>query len=204
MISRSYCFLKRAMDIFGALFGLIFLSPLLLSIALLVRHKLGKPVIFMQERAGLHGKPFTIYKFRTMTNERDQDSNILPDEKRLTKFGAFLRSTSIDELLELWNVLKSNMSLVGPRPLHVRYIERYSPEQARRLEILPGITGWAQVNGRNALSWEDRFKMDVWYVDNRSIWLDIRILFRTFLKVFKREGISGKGTKTMEEFRGRS
>jgi len=201
---QAYLFLKRSMDIFGALFGLIFLSPLFLAVALLVRHKLGSPVIFRQERAGKGGKPFVIYKFRTMTDERDKDGNPLPDEKRLTRFGAFLRSTSIDELPELWNVLKGEMSLVGPRPLHMRYIERYTPEQARRLEIRPGMTGWAQVNGRNALTWEDRFKMDVWYVDNRNLWLDIRILLLTMLKVFKREGISGEGTKTMEEFSGNS
>ena len=204
MRKQAYLFLKRSMDIFGALFGLIFLSPLFLAVALLVRHKLGSPVIFRQERAGKGGKPFVIYKFRTMTDERDKDGNPLPDEKRLTRFGAFLRSTSIDELPELWNVLKGEMSLVGPRPLHMRYIERYTPEQARRLEIRPGMTGWAQVNGRNALTWEDRFKMDVWYVDNRNLWLDIRILLMTMLKVFKREGISGKNHPTMEEFSGNS
>jgi len=197
-----YLFLKRTMDIFGALFGLVFLSPLFLAVAILVRHKLGNPVIFRQERAGKDGKPFTICKFRTMTDERDKEGNLLSDEKRLTPFGAFLRSTSIDELPELWNVLKGEMSLVGPRPLHMRYIERYSTEQARRLDIRPGMTGWAQVNGRNALTWEDRFKMDVWYLDNRNLWLDIRILLLTMLKVFKREGISGKGHATMKEFRG--
>jgi len=197
-----YLFLKRAMDIFGALFGLIFLSPLFLITGLLVKSKLGTPVIFRQERAGKNGKPFIICKFRTMTDERNEDGNLLPDEKRLARFGAFLRSTSIDELPELWNVLKGEMSLVGPRPLHIRYIERYSAEQKRRLEIRPGMTGWAQVNGRNALSWEDRFKMDVWYVDNRNLWLDIRILLLTMLKVFKREGISGKNHPTMEEFDG--
>ncbi|HAG22521.1 MAG TPA: sugar transferase [Synergistaceae bacterium] len=190
------------MDIFGALFGLIFLSPLFLITGLLVKSKLGTPVIFRQERAGKNGKPFIICKFRTMTDERNEDGNLLPDEKRLARFGAFLRSTSIDELPELWNVLKGEMSLVGPRPLHIRYIERYSAEQKRRLEIRPGMTGWAQVNGRNALSWEDRFKMDVWYVDNRNLWLDIRILLLTMLKVFKREGISGKNHPTMEEFDG--
>ena len=202
MRKKAYFFLKRSMDVFGAIFGLVFLSPLFLVVAMLVRHKLGSPVIFRQERAGKDGKPFTICKFRTMTDERDENGNLLPDEKRLTRFGAFLRSTSIDELPELWNVLKGEMSLVGPRPLHIRYIERYSAEQKRRLEIRPGMTGWAQVNGRNALSWEDRFKMDVWYVDHRNIWLDIRILFMTFLKVFKREGISGEGTETMGEFIG--
>lgn len=202
MRKKAYFFLKRSMDIFGAIFGLVFLSPLFLVVAMLVRHKLGSPVIFRQERAGKDGKPFTIYKFRTMTDERDKEGNLLPDEKRLTKFGAFLRSTSIDELPELWNVLKGEMSLVGPRPLHMRYIERYSTEQARRLKIRPGMTGWAQVNGRNALTWEDRFKMDVWYVDNRNLWLDIRILLLTMLKVFKREGISATSHSTMEEFLG--
>lgn len=194
--------MKRAMDIAGSMFGLVFLSPLLLIIAFLVRLKLGKPVIFKQERAGLHGKPFTIFKFRTMTEEHDPQGHLLPDEKRLTSFGTFLRNTSIDELPELWNVLKGEMSLVGPRPLHMRYIERYSTEQARRLEIRPGMTGWAQVNGRNTLTWEDRFKMDVWYVDNRNLLLDIRILLLTMLKVFKREGISGKNHPTMKEFDG--
>jgi len=190
------------MDIFGSLAGLFFLSPLFLLVALLVRRKLGSPVIFRQERAGKNGKLFTIYKFRTMTDVRDEEGGLLPDEKRLTIFGTFLRSTSIDELPELWNVLKGEMSLVGPRPLHIRYIERYSPEQARRLEILPGLTGWAQIKGRNALNWEDRFKMDVWYVDNWNLWLDIRILLLTMLKVVKREGISGENHPTMEEFMG--
>lgn len=202
MRKQAYLFLKRSMDIFGALFGLIFLSPLFLVVALLVRQKLGSPVIFRQERAGKDGEPFVIYKFRTMTDERDPDGKLLSDEKRLTRFGAFLRSTSIDELPELWNVLKGEMSLVGPRPLHVRYLERYSSEQARRLEIRPGITGWAQINGRNALTWEDRFTMDVWYVDRCNLFLDIKILLLTMLKVFKREGISATSHSTMEEFWG--
>jgi len=202
-VKKASClFLKRSMDIFGSLAGLFFLSPLFLLVALLVRRKLGSPVIFRQERAGKNGKLFTIYKFRTMTDVRDEEGGLLPDEKRLTIFGTFLRSTSIDELPELWNVLKGEMSLVGPRPLHIRYIERYSPEQARRLEILPGLTGWAQIKGRNALNWEDRFKMDVWYVDNWNLWLDIRILLLTMLKVVKREGISGENHPTMEEFMG--
>jgi len=194
--------MKRAIDIFGSIFGLVLLSPLLLAAAVLIRLRLGSPVIFRQKRAGLHGRPFIICKFRTMTEERGPDDRLLPDGKRLTKFGAFLRRTSIDELPEFWNVLKGDMSLVGPRPLYVRYIERYSPEQARRLEVKPGITGWAQVNGRNALNWEERFKMDVWYVDHQSILLDFRIMFLTVLKVLKREGISGEGHATMEEFRG--
>lgn len=198
----TYLFLKRAMDISGALFGLLFLSPLFLVTALLVRCRFGVPVLFRQERAGKGGKPFTIYKFRTMTDGRDEEGGLLPDEKRLTRFGAFLRSTSIDELPELWNVLKGEMSLVGPRPLHTRYTPRYSKEQARRLEVRPGISGWAQVNGRNALSWEDRFRMDAWYVDNASFFLDIKILCLTVLKVLKREGISASGHATMEEFWG--
>lgn len=198
-----YLFLKRAMDIFGALFGLIFLSPLFLITGLLVKNRLGTPVVFRQERAGKDGKPFIICKFRTMTDERDENGNLLPDEKRLTRFGAFLRSTSIDELPELWNVLKGEMSLVGPRPLHIRYIERYSAEQKRRLEIRPGMTGWAQVNGRNALSWEDRFKMDVQYVDTNSPLFDIKILCLTLIKVVKREGISQKGHVSTVEFVGR-
>jgi len=195
-------FIKRTIDIFGSLFGLILLSPLFLVVSILVRVKLGSPVIFKQERAGKSDKSFVICKFRTMTEERNAEGVLLPDEKRLTKFGVFLRSTSVDELPELVNVLKGDMSLVGPRPLHVRYIPRYSRDQARRLEVKPGITGWAQVNGRNALSWEDRFNMDVWYVDHRNIWLDIRILFMTFLKVLKRENISGENHPTMKEFIG--
>lgn len=202
MRTRPCQFRKRILDIFGALLGLIFLSPLFLVVALLVRHKLGSPVIFRQERAGKDGQPFVIYKFRTMTDERDKDGSLLPDEKRLTRFGAFLRSTSIDELPELWNVLKGEMSLVGPRPLHVRYIGRYSKEQARRLEVKPGITGLAQISGRNSLTWEDRFKMDKRYVDNGDILMDIRILSLTILKVLRREGISGANHVTMEEFQG--
>lgn len=202
MRKGAYLFLKRAMDVSGALFGLIFLSPLFLATALLVRYRLGVPVLFKQERAGREGKPFTIYKFRTMTDDRDEKGDLLPDEKRLTRFGAFLRSTSIDELPELWNVLKGEMSLAGPRPLHTRYIPRYSTEQARRLEVRPGITGWAQVNGRNVLSWEDRFRMDTWYVDNANFFLDIKIICLTVLKVLKREGVSAAGHATMEEFWG--
>jgi len=198
----TYLFLKRVMDVSGALFGLIFLSPLFLATALLVRYRLGVPVLFKQERAGKEGRSFTINKFRTMTDDRDEKGNLLPDEKRLTRFGAFLRSTSIDELPELWNVLKGDMSLVGPRPLHTRYIPRYSKKQARRLEVRPGITGWAQVNGRNALSWEDRFRMDTWYIDNANFFLDIKIICLTVLKVLKREGITREGQVTIKEFDG--
>ncbi len=162
----------------------------------------GRPIFFRQVRPGLNGKPFIMYKFRTMTNERDGDGNLLPDDRRLTSFGRFLRSTSLDELPELINVLKGEMSLVGPRPLLMEYLPLYSTEQFRRHEVKPGITGWAQVNGRNAISWEDKFKFDVWYVDNQSFWLDIKILWMTLVKVFKREGISQAGQATMEKFEG--
>lgn len=195
-------FLKRTLDVLGSGAGLVLLSPFLLVVAILVRTRLGSPVFFRQQRPGLSGKPFMLVKFRTMTDERDDKGNLLPDEVRLTRFGQFLRSTSIDELPELWNVFVGDMSLVGPRPLLMQYLDRYTPEQARRHEVKPGITGWAQVNGRNALSWEEKFKLDVWYVDHFSFWLDIRILFRTFLKVLRREGISGEGQATMQEFLG--
>lgn len=194
--------LKRLIDILGSGAGLVLLSPFLLVVAFLVRVKLGSPVFFRQQRPGLHGKPFMLVKFRTMTDERDERGNLLPDEVRLTRFGQFLRSTSIDELPELWNVLVGDMSLVGPRPLLMQYLDRYTPEQARRHEVKPGITGWAQVNGRNALSWEEKFKLDVWYVDHWSFRLDTHILFTTLLKVLRREGISGEGHVTMPEFLG--
>lgn len=171
-------------------------------LSLLVAVRLGRPILFTQTRPGLHGKPFTIYKFRTMTNERDADGNLLPDPQRLTPFGRFLRSTSLDELPELFNVLKGDISLVGPRPLLMQYLERYTPKQARRHEVRPGITGWAQINGRNALSWEEKFALDVWYVDNCSLWLDIRIIALTVWKVLRREGISHQGEATMTEFLG--
>ena len=182
--------------------GLLALSPLLLILALLVRVKHGPPAFFCQQRPGLRGKPFQMLKFRTMTNERDAKGNLLPDEQRLTAFGKFLRRTSLDELPGLINVLKGDMSLVGPRPLLMEYLPLYSPEQARRHEVRPGITGWAQVNGRNALSWEEKFILDVWYVDNQSFWLDIKICWMTFIKVFQREGISQQGHATMEKFKG--
>ena len=194
--------MKRLMDILGSGAGMILLSPFLLVVALLVRIKLGSPVFFRQQRPGLHGNPFMLVKFRTMTDERDDNENLLPDEVRLTRFGQFLRSTSIDELPELWNVFVGEMSLVGPRPLLMQYLDRYTPEQARRHEVKPGITGWAQVNGRNALTWEEKFKLDVRYVDHFSVWLDVRILFATFFKVLRREGISGEGQATMSEFLG--
>ena len=168
----------------------------------MIRCKLGTPVLFRQQRPGLGGRPFWLLKFRTMTEARDAAGNLLPDAQRLTGFGRFLRATSLDELPELLNVLKGDMSLVGPRPLLMQYLDRYTPEQARRHEVRPGITGWAQVNGRNAITWEEKFKLDVWYVDNWSLWLDIKIIFMTVWKIFKREGISQPGQATMEEFRG--
>jgi sugar transferase EpsL len=193
---------KRLFDILASGAGLVVLSPLLAGLAVGVRWKLGSPVLFRQERPGLHGRPFTLVKFRTMTDARDASGALLPDAERLPAFGRFLRSSSLDELPELWNVLLGEMSLVGPRPLLMQYLERYTPEQARRHEVRPGITGWAQVSGRNEVPWEERLAMDVWYVDNRSFVLDLKILFRTFAKVASREGISASGEATMSEFRG--
>lgn len=190
------------MDIVASLGGLIFLSPVLVVLAVLVRRKLGSPVLFRQQRPGLNGKIFTMYKFRTMTDARNEEGNLLPDEDRLPAFGKFLRSTSLDELPELINVLKGDMSLVGPRPLLVQYLPRYSTFQARRHEVRPGITGWAQVNGRNALSWEEKFALDVWYVDNASFTLDLKILWTTMEKIITREGISQPGESTASEFLG--
>ncbi|ABC78473.1 undecaprenyl-phosphate galactosephosphotransferase [Syntrophus aciditrophicus SB] len=175
---------------------------MLCLLALLIRCRLGAPVFFTQQRPGLKGKPFFLYKFRTMTDARNSAGSLLPDAERLTRFGRFLRSTSLDELPELWNVLKGEMSLVGPRPLLMEYLGRYTLEQARRHEVRPGITGWAQVNGRNTLSWEDKFKLDVWYVDHVSISLDIRIIVMTIWKIFKREGINQPGQATAEKFMG--
>lgn len=197
-----YPFFKRAFDLVASLALLVLLSPLMLVVALLVRVKLGSPVLFRQERPGLGGGIFTMYKFRTMTDERDEEGDLLPDAKRLPPFGQLLRSTSIDELPELFNVVRGQMSLVGPRPLLTQYLERYSPEQARRHEVRPGITGWAQVNGRNAISWEEKFACDVWYVDNISFALDMKIIFKTIAKILAREGISQEGQATMEEFLG--
>ncbi|MER3479065.1 MAG: UDP-galactose phosphate transferase [Meiothermus sp.] len=194
--------MKRILDFGGATLALVLLSPLLLILAYLVRRNLGSPVLFRQTRPGLQGKPFVMYKFRTMSDARDSEGRLLPDDQRLTRFGKFLRSTSLDELPELWNVIKGEMSLVGPRPLLMKYLELYTPEQARRHEVKPGITGWAQVNGRNALTWEEKFKLDVWYVDNWSLALDLRILWLTLLKVVRRDGISAAGYATMPEFRG--
>jgi len=194
--------LKRLMDICLVSVALVVLALPMLAIALLVRLNLGRPVLFRQQRAGLHGKPFTLIKFRTMRDMRDEKGELLPDEKRLTRFGKWLRSTSLDELPELFNVLKGEMSLVGPRPLLLEYLPRYNAQQARRHEVKPGITGWAQVNGRNALSWDEKFRLDVWYVDHWNIWLDIHILLLTLWKVLKREGISAEGSATMPVFMG--
>lgn len=192
---------KRILDLALIIPGLVFLLPFLAAAAFLVRIKLGSPVLFRQMRPGMQGKPFELYKFRTMNNKCDLDGNLLPDAERLTKFGRLLRATSIDELPELFNVLKGDMSLVGPRPLLMQYLDRYTPEQARRHEVKPGITGWAQINGRNAITWEEKFKLDVWYVDHRSLWLDIKIILMTIWKIIRREGITQEGQATMEEFK---
>ncbi len=202
---HNVLFYKRIIDLSASLLGLLSLSPLLGLIALWIRLKLGSPVLFRQQRPGLHGAPFTIYKFRTMIQgvaARDAQGHPLPDAERLTPLGRFLRGASLDELPELFNVLKGEMSLVGPRPLLMQYLERYTPEQMRRHEARPGITGWAQVNGRNALTWEQKFALDVWYVDNWSLWLDLKIIALTMWKILKREGISQPGQATMEEFMG--
>jgi lipopolysaccharide/colanic/teichoic acid biosynthesis glycosyltransferase len=194
--------MKRLLDIVGSLVGLVLAAPLLLLIALAIRLTMGSPVLFRQQRPGQHARPFTLYKFRTMRRAVDAHGRPLPDAQRLTRLGRLLRSTSLDELPELFNVLKGDMSLVGPRPLLMEYLERYTPEQARRHAVKPGITGWAQIHGRNALSWEDKFRLDVWYVEHRSLWLDVRILAITLWKVLKREGISQAGQATVEYFTG--
>jgi lipopolysaccharide/colanic/teichoic acid biosynthesis glycosyltransferase len=196
--------MKRLFDIVVATLALAVFALPLLFLVLLVRSKLGRPAFFRQIRPGLGGKPFEMVKLRSMTDGRDAHGVLLPDSERLTSFGRFLRSTSLDELPELWNVLKGDMSLVGPRPLLMEYLPLYSPEQFRRHEVRPGITGWAQINGRNALSWTQKFDLDVWYVENRSIWLDIRILWLTVKKVIVRDGISGAGEATMSKFTGGS
>ncbi len=193
---------KRLFDLLIALSAMAILSLVLLIVTLLVRVKLGAPIFFRQERPGLHGRPFTIYKFRTMTDMRDAAGQSLPDADRLTKFGRFLRSASLDELPELFNVLKGDMSAVGPRPLLMQYLDRYTPEQARRHEVRPGITGWAQINGRNAITWEQKFELDVWYVDHVSLTLDVKIMALTARKTLKREGINAPGQATIQEFRG--
>jgi lipopolysaccharide/colanic/teichoic acid biosynthesis glycosyltransferase len=194
--------MKRIFDFIIALCTLLVLLPIIIIVAALIRFKLGSPILFTQSRPGLNGKTFKMMKFRSMLDGKDEQGNLLPDNKRMTQFGAFLRSTSLDELPGLFNVLKGDMSLVGPRPLLVQYLPLYSTEQARRHNVRPGITGWAQVNGRNAISWDQKFKLDVWYVDNQSFWLDIKILLLTVKKVFVREGINADGHVTIEPFKG--
>ena len=193
---------KRCFDLLLTIPGIVLISPLLLVTAVLVRVFLGTPVLFRQRRPGYGGRTFTVYKFRTMTDARDASGQLLPDEARLTRLGRFLRAASIDELPETFNILRGEMSLVGPRPLLEQYLARYSPEQMRRHDVLPGITGWAQINGRNTLTWEDKFRYDVWYVDHWSLGLDIKILWLTLWKVIRREGISQEGHATAEEFMG--
>lgn len=193
---------KRVFDIVLATIALVVLSPVIALVAWQIGRKMGSPVLFRQVRPGLNGKPFEMVKFRTMKDAIDAAGNPLPDFERLTPFGQFLRSSSLDELPELWNVLKGDMSLVGPRPLLMEYLPLYSPEQHRRHEVRPGVTGWAQINGRNSLSWDEKFKLDVWYVDNRSLWLDIKVLSLTVKKVVVRDGISADGEATMSKFTG--
>lgn len=193
---------KRLLDSAFSLILIIISSPVMLLVYLLVKIKLGSPALFRQERPGLHGKIFTMYKFRSMTDKKDENGNLLPDRERLTRFGNLLRQTSLDELPELFNILKGDMSFVGPRPLLVQYLQRYSPEQARRHEVKPGLTGWAQVNGRNAISWKEKFELDVWYVDHWSISLDAKIIWMTFETVLKRSGVNAAGEATMGEFMG--
>jgi sugar transferase EpsL len=194
--------MNRLFDLTLIILSLPVFVPVFVLVGILVRMKLGSPIFFTQKRPGLAGEPFKMMKFRTMTDERNEQGELLPDSVRLTKFGKFLRSTSLDELPGLWCVLKGDMSLVGPRPLLMEYLPLYSPEQAHRHDVRPGITGWAQVNGRNAISWEDKFKLDVWYVKNQSLWLDIKILFLTVRKVLIRDGISANGEVTMPKFEG--
>lgn len=194
--------LKRLFDLTISLLALLLALPLLVVLTLKVRINLGSPIFFKQSRPGLHSKIFSIYKFRSMTDVRGEDGSLLSDTERLTDFGRFLRSTSLDELPELWNVIKGDMSLVGPRPLLKEYMSLYSTEQLRRHEVRPGVSGWAQVNGRNAITWEEKFKYDVWYVENQSFWLDMKIIWMTIKKVFAREGISADGEATMPKFTG--
>ena len=204
-ISPAYAinaFVKRLLDVIFSVAGLVLLSPLLILLAAAIRFKLGSPVLFRQQRPGLGGKGFVTYKFRTMTDQCDAAGKLLPDEQRLPAFGRFLRSTSLDELPELFNVLKGDMSIVGPRPLMMKYLRRYTPEQARRHEVKPGITGWAQINGRNAISWEDKFKFDVWYVDNWNAWLDLRIILQSIWMMITKQGITQEGRATVDEFMG--
>ena len=196
--------IKRLFDFSVSFVALLLLLPIILIAALLIRVKIGSPVVFKQQRPGLKGKPFYVYKFRSMTDERDANCELLPDDLRLTSFGKILRKLSLDELPQLWNVLKGEMSFVGPRPLLMEYMDLYNDTQLKRHNARPGITGWAQVNGRNAISWEKKFEFDVWYVENQSLWLDVKILFMTVMKVFKSEGISQDGQATMTKFKGNS
>ncbi len=195
--------MKRTFDILASFAALLVLSPIMLAVSLAVRIKLGAPVLFAQERPGLKGRIFTMWKFRTMTDRRDAEGRLLPDGERLTGFGRWLRATSLDELPELWNVLRGEMSVVGPRPLLIEYLDRYTPEERRRHDVRPGLSGWAQVNGRNAATWEDRLRLDVWYVDHGTFLLDLRIILRTVTIVLRKEGISSRETATMPEFRPR-
>lgn len=192
--------MKRLFDVVASAVALVVLSPLIVVVAVLVALKLGRPVLFTQERPGRIGRPFTMYKFRTMTSATGPDGRLLPDADRLTSFGRLLRSTSLDELPELWNILRGDMSLVGPRPLLMAYLPRYSAHQARRHEVRPGLTGWAQVNGRNATTWDERFDLDVWYVDHRTMRLDLQIIWKTIRAVVRRDGVSAEGHATMPEF----
>ncbi|MFC0236518.1 sugar transferase [Fictibacillus phosphorivorans] len=194
--------MKRILDFILAILGLVSLSVVIIITAILINYKIGSPILFKQQRPGLNGNPFFIYKFRTMTDEKDVEGELLPDELRLTSTGKLIRKYSLDELPQLFNVLKGDISLVGPRPLLMEYLDLYTPRQARRHEVKPGITGWAQVNGRNAISWEDKFELDVWYVDNRSMLLDFKIIFLTIKKVFKSEGINQPGMATAKKFKG--
>lgn len=194
--------MKRMLDIIGAIAGMVILSPILAVLSIIIHRQMGAPVLFRQIRPGRHNKPFQMVKLRTMRDAIDASGNSLPDSERLTRLGRFLRSTSLDELPELWNVLKGDMSLVGPRPLLMEYLPLYSPKQTRRHEVRPGVTGWAQVNGRNAISWDEKFELDVWYVDNRTLWLDLKIIWLTIRKVLKRDGISAAGEATMPKFTG--
>jgi lipopolysaccharide/colanic/teichoic acid biosynthesis glycosyltransferase len=196
--------LKRFLDIIGSGILTLVLLPIGIGLAFLVRRKMGSPILFLQVRPGQGGRPFTLFKFRTMLDSSGEYGHPLPDAERLTPLGSWMRRWSLDELPELLNVLKGDMSLVGPRPLLLQYLERYSPEQARRHEVKPGLTGWAQVNGRNAITWEEKFSLDVWYVDHQSFWLDVKIILLTLVKVLKREGISAEGEATMPEFMGSS
>lgn len=195
-------YIKRAIDVALSFLVIIVLSPVMFIVAILVRIKLGTPVIFKQERPGLHGNIFTLYKFRTMTDAKDQNGRLFPDEDRMTDFGRRLRAASLDELPELFNILKGDMAFVGPRPLLVKYLSRYSQRQNRRHEVMPGLTGYAQINGRNSLSWEERFEMDIWYVDHINFILDVKILFKTVSIVLKKDGINSETSATMEEFKG--